>query len=106
MRASTDIKSIPASETRISASTTIPLSRTRSRTSIKLAPGARRMSAATASVHLPDLRARTLQRPGRMVPFTGVIWGVDSYHVPTPQPCTWKIHVDRVTVLVTCPQTL
>src|SRR4051812_34515053 len=40
MRASTVMRSIPTSETRTHASITIPLSRTRSRTSIRLVPPA------------------------------------------------------------------
>src|ERR1700704_1645018 len=42
MRASTVIKSIPTSETRTQASMTMPLSSTRSRTSIRLVPPAAR----------------------------------------------------------------
>src|SRR6185436_18633144 len=45
MRASTVIKSMPTSETRTHASMTIPLSSTRSRTSIKLVPPAARSTA-------------------------------------------------------------
>src|SRR5688500_7692637 len=44
-RASTVIKSIPTRETRTHASMTIPLSRTRSRTSIRLVPPAARSTA-------------------------------------------------------------
>src|SRR5712691_5953155 len=69
MRASTVIKSIPTSETRTHASITIPLSNTRSRTSIRLVPPAARSTGiGTLLVSGPSSLAghrRLLQRCSR-----------------------------------------
>src|SRR5688572_31445570 len=68
-RASTVIKSIPTSETRTHASMTIPLSRTRSRTSIRLVPPAARSTAIVkAPYSLLSVRSvpcATARRPGQ-----------------------------------------
>src|ERR687888_351932 len=51
-RASTVIRSIPTSETRTHASTTMPLSRTRSRTSMRLVPPGARSTGGIGSLPL------------------------------------------------------
>src|ERR687886_2159386 len=51
-RASTVIRSMPTSETRTHASMTMPLSRTRSRTSIRLVPPGARSTGGMGSVYL------------------------------------------------------
>src|SRR2546428_12076444 len=66
-RASTVIRSIPTSDTRTQASMTMPLSRTRSRTSIRLLPPAARSTAigkllSRVSPVAPASRARPRQR--------------------------------------------
>src|ERR1043165_6034764 len=61
MRASTVMRSMPTSETRTHASITIPLSSTRSRTSIRLVPPAARSTGIALSSVLP---CRLLQCAG------------------------------------------
>src|SRR4051812_9125523 len=56
MRASTVIRSIPTRETRTQASMTIPLSRTRSRTSMRLVPPGARSTGMIPSSPLGGLR--------------------------------------------------
>src|SRR5687767_3657314 len=69
MRASTVMRSMPTSETRTQASITIPLSRTRSRTSMRLVPPAARSTAILCSCwRAPGLRSLSLaagRRRGR-----------------------------------------
>src|SRR5918995_636380 len=54
-RASTVIRSMPTSETRTHASMTMPLSRTRSRTSTRLVPPAAR----STGIHAPPVQRRS-----------------------------------------------
>src|SRR3954470_17671158 len=61
IRASTVIKSIPTSETRTHASMTMPLSRTRSRTSIRLDPPAAR---STGIAHSFGVETHHYRAPG------------------------------------------
>src|SRR5579872_876378 len=70
MRASTVIRSIPTSETRTHASMTIPLSRTRSRTSIRLVPPAARSTGIRNSLAVPRATrgVRALSEGGRGAP--------------------------------------
>src|SRR5438874_9642004 len=64
-RASTVIRSIPTSETRTHASMTIPLSSTRSRTSIRLVPPAARSTGiGDSSDHSFLLHGRNRSAPG------------------------------------------
>src|SRR5689334_22771248 len=72
-RASTVIRSIPTSETRTHASMTIPLSRTRSRTSIRLVPPAARSTGIRYSLNpawgrASPRRRRTPTRQRRELP--------------------------------------
>src|SRR5512138_2694985 len=71
-RASTVIRSIPTRDTRTHASITIPLSSTRSRTSIRLVPPAARSTGIRHSLNraaLPDRRRRSTARQRRQLPF-------------------------------------
>src|SRR3954449_10564027 len=77
MRASTVTRSMPTRDTRTHASITIPLSRTRSRTSIRLVPPAARSTGighslcrTSVCVHaLPRGRRRPPPRQRRQLPF-------------------------------------
>src|SRR5690349_16639216 len=75
-RASTVIRSMPTSETRTHASITIPLSSTRSRTSIRLVPPAARstgirhsLKSSSSTSVLADRRRRAAARQRRDLPF-------------------------------------
>src|SRR5690242_388867 len=62
-RASTVIRSMPTSETRTHASMTIPLSRTRSRTSIRLVPPAARSTAISKTPWSRSVLGRSRRAP-------------------------------------------
>src|SRR5882672_5689782 len=68
MRASTVMRSIPTSETRTHASITIPLSRTRSRTSIRLVPPAARSTGIGHSLCRPTVGCALPRRRRRSSP--------------------------------------
>src|SRR6185503_12336334 len=68
MRASTVMRSMPTSETRTHASMTMPLSSTRSRTSIRLVPPAARSTGIRLSYRPTRRRGLLLQDAGSRLP--------------------------------------